>query len=1165
VNFNAAGPAQTLMINSPVTVSGLAAAGMVWETPIGSVPANVVDGGLIKAGSGLMILNPAWQIGGGATVSGSDVVTVTTTTGLTVGMPVFGANIPAGSLITEIISGTTYRISANATAAATGQTFSHVPVNMWGDFATPTDVFNVQSGIVRVDNHGALGSANAVTTVQDGATLLMNFPGATLGSLRLKDGATLSVTLNSAILGPVGSTGTLAVPAGATADVFVRDFYVPNTNNGNIVVNHKVTGGGTLNLEGITFAAGYNGGGLFQLRNPSNDFTGIYRLGNGSILEASTSNVSGTGSTIAGAGFDLNGGTFRIRDNGDGSTNVETLAYGNAFTLSNDSFMDLDRQSGAATNKRIAFGPITVAAGEHALNTVYGTGNPIAGNAYRAVFSELNGPGTLVKGGSRLVEIGSYGAGFTGGIGIAGPDGLTLPASGNLILPDAAGSFTKFSVSGFHAFTAGSINAAVLEVTNNTGVVPNGWAGITTGEVTGAISVTNGSTVAANVLRNNGMVSSNGSATITAQAITGKGLYNAFGQDLILNGVLADEGAITTRLKAVASSSAAVTLTASASGNTGGAEVQNGTLRIAPAGPASNPLGTGGIRVHGAPAMAAATNSQAVAAVNAILEFAGSAISQAGDIQNNGTIRVSGGVTTLTGAVIGGPDTLSPENFLANTVPGLLEGTTGSSDFSTNRTPNPGNFGIKMEPRMAQTNVVTQDIRLGWTDNTAWVYTGYFYDADGVFTFAENIDDNSFISIDGVTRLLNNSATNPWQTVTSTATTIGQRGTLIDTAITNTGTPQGLAAIPANPSLPDGWHSIEIRVHNGGGGGGAVAGNGFHNNFGLGLNPNGTMALDGTQFLRPIDPGDGTLFRTAAFGKGSIEVAATSTLNVARLESAGTLRFAGADGRINLTGTGTASTSDRIETLNLSYLNLTANSSLTVGEVGLGTNILVVNSSGNLLNGAPPTGQLNVTGAGTGTGTLDFGGGILNVTGSISGSVTLGDGILSGDSTSPTTGLIAGVADLLGGQVSPDLNQPGMLRFEGGLGFNGAGYSVNINGLTAGTGYDQLNVVGAVSLSSDVALTLSVGFQPAIGDKFAIVLNDGAADPVVTSAFFTSGVNVLEEGDAIFVSPFHEFTISYQGGDGNDIELTYAVPEPGAITLLLGGLATMCARRRRKR
>src|SRR6185503_20348644 len=76
------------------------------------------------------------------------------------------------------------------------------------------------------------------------------------------------------------------------------------------------------------------------------------------------------------------------------------------------------------------------------------------------------------------------------------------------------------------------------------------------------------------------------------------------------------------------------------------------------------------------------------------------------------------------------------------------------------------------------------------------------------------------------------------------------------------------------------WHSFEVRFTNGGGGAGPVQGNGFANNFGFGLNINGTSALDGSVYQRPSDPGDGSLFRTAVGGSGSIQVDADATLNV---------------------------------------------------------------------------------------------------------------------------------------------------------------------------------------------------------------------------------------------------------------------------------------------
>lgn len=88
--------------------------------------------------------------------------------------------------------------------------------------------------------------------------------------------------------------------------------------------------------------------------------------------------------------------------------------------------------------------------------------------------------------------------------------------------------------------------------------------------------------------------------------------------------------------------------------------------------------------------------------------------------------------------------------------------------------------------------------------------------------------------------------------------------------------------------------------------------------------------------------------------------------------------------------------------------------------------------------------------------------------------------------------------------------------------------SMELNGTAPGTGYDQLDVTGAVNLGG-ARLSIASTFTPAPRASFTLVLNDGA-DPVVgTFAGLAEGATVKVSG--------RDFTISYRGGDGNDVVL----------------------------
>jgi streptogramin lyase len=93
-------------------------------------------------------------------------------------------------------------------------------------------------------------------------------------------------------------------------------------------------------------------------------------------------------------------------------------------------------------------------------------------------------------------------------------------------------------------------------------------------------------------------------------------------------------------------------------------------------------------------------------------------------------------------------------------------------------------------------------------------------------------------------------------------------------------------------------------------------------------------------------------------------------------------------------------------------------------------------------------------------------------------------------------------------------------------------YQAEIGGADPCTGYDQMKVKGAVTLSGTLTVKLVKDFKPAALQKFTIISQDGKE--AVKGTF--SGVNEgdrVEAGDAAF-------TITYKGGDGNDVVLTTA-------------------------
>ena len=181
------------------------------------------------------------------------------------------------------------------------------------------------------------------------------------------------------------------------------------------------------------------------------------------------------------------------------------------------------------------------------------------------------------------------------------------------------------------------------------------------------------------------------------------------------------------------------------------------------------------------------------------------------------------------------------------------------------------------------------------------------------------------------------------------------------------------------------------------------------------------------------------------------------------------------------------------------------------------------------------------------TGSLFVERGTMQVDGSLAASsVGLSD---SPNTTLSGTGTV-GAMSVGDGTVSPgDGPVPGILNAQGDVEFSppnpdeedvGSTFNVVLNGATAGTGYSQLNVSGSADLGGST-LNTALGFTPANGETFTIIKS---TSPIVGT------FDGLPEGASLTIGNT-PFTISYHGGDGNDVLLTQgtaAAPAPPILT-----------------
>jgi len=368
-----------------------------------------------------------------------------------------------------------------------------------------------------------------------------------------------------------------------------------------------------------------------------------------------------------------------------------------------------------------------------------------------------------------------------------------------------------------------------------------------------------------------------------------------------------------------------------------------------------------------------------------------------------------------------------------------------------------------------------------------------------------------------------------------------------------------------------GFGSNEVRIE---GGGRVRFLNGFRDYTGATLVRHGRLQLSGAASAIPgnltIGGGAGDAkFENPGSAAGGISLTATLRLEPngehlfigggTHTDTIGSIDFAGGSatgGSLPVRNTWTTRAPFNYSSSGTRLFDTTAGLATKVIHIEAGATHTIPASSGIATTDGNPLhlrkeggGELRIAGALT-SATTQVAAGTLTVdsTGAILSAVTVAGGILAG--TGSVNADLSGNAS--GGTVAPGLptgaNPFGILTIVGNgyLPAQQTTLSLQIGGTTPGTQHDQIrqtqfnfNSPPLDLNDSQLALTLANGFQPAPGQTFRII--DKQTPGAVVRNFAGK-----PEGHT-FTAAGYEWTITYQGGDGNDV----------AVTALGGGLTSL--------
>jgi autotransporter-associated beta strand protein len=927
-----------------------------------------------------------------------------------------------------------------------------------------------------------------------------------------------SATANSA----PGSDLGLGVLSGVNGATIIKQ------GDGNLmmdITNQAATLPGlTYEIQGGRLVASATYSGLNNPTNPIGDQATVRLNGPGATLH-----LRSYGTSIQDFAFDN-----ALQVNASGTVEV---AAGNAsfdalyilgstargITLANNANLTVNviaHNGNGGTNRFVEFqngGPIT------------GTGNLIksGGGEFNVTTSNTFTGTTTVQTGGDVVASATNALGTAAGNTITVNSGGTLGIRGTVSLSNpltingGGATFRSGALEASRNFTAAStdpafngsitLSGAATIGTNVNSLINSFTLGgnVNLGSNALTINAQGGANSDVGLISFNGVISGTGSVNKTGpfpMLLAGNNTYS--GGTVITQGVVEARGN-----GASAVGTGPVTVTSTTLNVTGANALGNANVAL-------NAFGTMNVNVTGGGTVAAGGTSFSVNEGSAINVRAGSNL-------------------TLNNAVVN----FASQGF----VPGLREGFIRANNDTTTANPGNGPFNPSLTVRMGQFSTVTQNPLTGWSDNTTWVYTGQIR-ANGPFlTFAEQVDDNTWVRFNGNVEVNNTS----WFT------------------------PSVSRAIPVTPGQ---WYDVEIRVSNGNGGAGPPGSNvnggwgvGWATNYGVGIrdaqvgdglasaaanaaDSTSNVKYDGRQYFKPGDTTDTTTgyaglngtrvdpITPDALGFGRFRVLTSpGAMNLEAGTSAtfkqvtGGAQFSMAAGSaltFNTAGSPVASVADTI--------TLTGNANVTVGtNHTLSLNGLVIPTGTTLTKDG--AGRMNINGtSGSGTGTFNFIAGTLGGNGAIAGPVTMA----AATTLSPGTS----VGKLGTGSLSW---AGGTYQFE----YASTDQTAISNPANYGVTHDVVTGTGALTLSGTYTINVVPLVFPAT--------QPGPTTYTIASFASISGFNAANFSFTGTFGPGATPTVAVVGGNLN---LTFVpAPEPVQLLALCGAAAGLVGWVRRRR